>query len=395
MMNYILFDTPVRTNLLPLTFLRPIADIRIGILTIREKWEKYLDAKTSTLTEKYLSKKFPLISGDENVLINASYLPTETLAEAIHTLNVGEAIVYKNDVIVLKMNKLGDLKSVSNHENQNKITFIDPLLSVKNTWDIFAKNGEALEADFKLLSYGSNQNTFKSVTYFGPSENIFIHPSVKINHAILNATNGPIYLDEDSEVMEGATIRGPFYLGKHSQVKMGAKIYGPTTVGPYSKVGGELNNVVILGFSNKGHEGFLGNAVIGEWCNIGADTNNSNLKNTYDEVKLWSYSEKTFVKTGLQFCGLIMGDHSKTGINTMFNTGTVVGIASNLFGPGFQRNFIPSFSWGGPSKMIAHKFDRALLTARQVYKRRNLVLNKMDVEIFHHVFLHSQNDPQV
>ncbi len=391
-MNYILFDTKSRTNLLPLTFLRPIADIRIGMLTIREKWEKYLDAKTSTLTEKYLAKKFPLISGAEHVLINGSICPTKNLFKAIQELNVGESLVYEEEVIALKLNDIEGLNIASSFGNLKEIKFSDPLLTIKNTWDIFSKNAEALSQDFELLTCESTTNKLTSNTYIGPPENIFIHPKTKANHAILNATNGPIYLDEDSEVMEGAMIRGPFYLGKNAQVKMGAKIYGPTTIGPYSKVGGEVNNVVMFGYSNKGHEGYLGNAVIAEWCNIGADTNNSNLKNTYDEVKIWNYAQRIFVKTGLQFCGLIMGDHSKTGINTMFNTGTVIGIYSNLFGAGFQRNFIPSFSWGGPSKMIEHDLKRALLTAAQVYQRRDLEFTEIDKEILCYLYAQSQTD---
>ncbi len=395
MMNYILFDTPSRTNLLPLTYLRPIADIRIGMMTIREKWESYLDTKTSTITEKYLSEKFTLKSSNQNILINGSVCPTKALVNEILKLKIGNAIVYKGTVVALMTNDVDKLTLSSKYDNYKKITFNEPLVIIENTWDIFAKNGEAIEQDFKHLASRSKTTIPESVSFIGPSENIFIHPSVKISHAFLNASNGPIYLDEDSEVMEGAMIRGPFYLGKNSTVKMGAKIYGPTTIGPYSKVGGEVNNVVVFGYSNKGHEGFLGNSVIAEWCNIGADTNNSNLKNTYDDVKLWNYDKRAFVNTKLQFCGLIMGDHSKTGINTMFNTGTVVGIASNLFGTGYQRNFISSFSWGGPSKMIKHDLKRALITTEKVFARRNLEFGEIDKRILQYLYTKTQNDPQL
>ncbi len=395
MMNYILFDTPLRTNLLPLTFLRPIADIRIGMMTIREKWETILNVNTSTLTEAYLSEKFPLKSSGQNILINGSICPTNDLVAEILKLKTGESIIHEGILIALMTDDADELSITSDFGHFEKKNYTEPLIIIENTWDVFAKNGEAIEQDFKLLAAQNKSIIPKSIQFTGPSENIFIHPSVKINHAFLNASKGPIYLDEDSEVMEGAMIRGPFYLGKNATVKMGAKIYGPTTVGPFSKVGGELNNVVIFGYTNKGHEGFLGNAVIAEWCNIGADTNNSNLKNTYDEVKLWNYTKKSFVNTKLQFCGLIMGDHSKTGIDTMFNTGTVVGIASNLFGAGYQRNFIPSFSWGGPSKMIKHDLKRALITTEQVYERRGLKLGDFDKNILTYLYTQSQNDPQL
>ena len=394
-MNYILFDTSKRINLLPLTFLRPTADIRIGILTIREKWEKYLDAKTSSLTKEYLSAKFPLVIKADNILINGSVCPSKKLVEKISTLKVKEALVHKGEVIAFKSGTMDGQIFESSLNDCRKIEFADPLIIVENTWDIFAKNGEALIQDFHLLNSGQHLNKNMTYTFIGSEENIFVHPSASINYAILNATKGPIYIDEGAEIMEGAMIRGPFYLGKHSHVKMGAKIYGPTTIGPYCKIGGELNNVVMFAYSNKGHEGFLGNAVIGEWCNIGADTNNSNLKNTYDNVKIWNYDKRTFVDTKLQFCGLIMGDHSKTGINTMFNTGTVVGIASNVFGSGYQRNFIPSFSWGSPAKMIEHKLERAILTAEQVYRRRDMEFTKIDRSLFTHIFEQKQKDHQI
>ncbi|MBU1012428.1 MAG: GlmU family protein [Bacteroidetes bacterium] len=394
-MNYILYDTSKRINLLPLTFLRPTADIRIGILTIREKWEKYLDAKTSSLTEDYLSKKFPLVIGHENILINGSVCPSKKLLEKISTLKLKEAIVYNGEVIAFMSETVKEHTLFKDLDDYQRVDFTDPLIVLENSWDIFVRNGEALIQDFHLLKLGKHTNEIRNCTYIGSGENIYIHPSATINYAILNATNGPIYIDEGAEIMEGAMIRGPFYLGKHSQVKMGAKIYGPTTIGPYCKVGGELNNVVMFAYSNKGHEGFLGNAVIGEWCNIGADTNNSNLKNTYDDVRLWSYGKRTFVDTKLQFCGLIMGDHSKTGINTMFNTGTVVGIASNVFGSGYQRNFIASFSWGSPSKMIDHKLDRAILTAEQVYSRREMTFTEIDRGLFSHIFELKQKDHQI
>jgi UDP-N-acetylglucosamine diphosphorylase/glucosamine-1-phosphate N-acetyltransferase len=394
-MNYILFDSARRINLLPLTFMRPMADIRIGIMTVREKWEKFLDSKTSSLTEDYLSAKFPLITTDNNILISGAVCPTKALLDQILKLKLNESLIHEGNIIAFRTKVIDKNTCLSIAENFGKIDFKGDLLKIENTWDLFAKNAEAIEQDFEFLTSNKQTQNLDSFKFKGSKENIYIHPEAKVKHAFLNNDNGPIYLDKGSEVMEGAMIRGPFYLGENSSVKMGAKIYGPTTIGPNCKVGGEINNVVMFAHSNKGHEGFLGNAVIGEWCNIGADTNNSNLKNTYDNVKLWSYDERKFVDTKLQFCGLIMGDHSKTGINTMFNTGTVVGVASNIFGSGYQRNFIPSFSWGGPTKMIKHDLKRAIITADQVYKRRNLEFSKIDKELFSYLHSESLKDAQI
>jgi UDP-N-acetylglucosamine diphosphorylase/glucosamine-1-phosphate N-acetyltransferase len=215
---------------------------------------------------------------------------------------------------------------------------------------------------------------------------IFIEEGASANDTTFNTTTGCIYIGKDAEVMEGSVVRGPFALCEHSVLKMSSKIYGATTIGPHSKVGGEVNNSVVFGYSNKAHDGFLGNSVIGEWCNLGADTNNSNLKNNYANVKLWNYSGENFIDTGLQFCGLIMGDHSKCGINTMFNTGTVAGVSSNIFGSGFPRNFIPSFSWGGAQGFTTYRFEHAIETAQLVMQRRNTELTDNDKDILKYIF---------
>ena len=315
--NFILFDGANRVNFLPLTFTRPMADLRIGILTIREKWEKYLGNTTTTLTEEYLSEKFPMVEMEENVMINASFLPTISLVEMIQELTENQAIYYKNEVVAFFSTESQD---EVNFDNYKKFDFTSELIQIKNTWNIFSYNDKALIDDFSIITEGrKSQPIPKGVNVINP-ENIFIEEGATILFSTLNASTGPIYIGKDTLVMEGSLIRGPFSLGEESVVKMGAKIYGATTIGPYSKVGGEINNSVIFGYTNKGHEGFLGNSVLGEWCNIGADSNNSNLKNNYDEVRLWSYETENFAKTGLQFCGLIMGDHSKCGINRMFNT---------------------------------------------------------------------------
>ena len=382
-MNYILFDGTVRDALLPFTFTRPVADVRIGILTIREKWEKYLGSTTTTLTEEYLSEKFPMVELAENIMINASFLPNDILSELVSNLEPNQAIFKGEEVIAFFTQ---DSQEEVNFDNYEIIEYTEDCLFIANTWDIFAKNDAAIREDFELLTEDrKSQPIPKSVNVISP-ENIFIEEGAKLEFVTLNASTGPIYIGKDSEIMEGSIIRGPFALCEQAQVKMGAKVYGATTVGPHSRIGGEVSNSVLMGYSNKGHDGFLGNSVLGEWCNLGADTNNSNLKNNYDEVKLWSYETGGFEKTGLQFCGLMMGDHSKAGINTMFNTGTVVGVSTNIFGSGFPRNFVPSFSWGGASGFTTYITKKAFETARIVMSRRNVEFDEKEARILEHVF---------
>lgn len=382
-MNYILFDGPARNALLPFTFTRPVADIRIGILTIREKWEKYLQSTTTTLTEEYLSEKFPMVEMDQNVMINSSFLPNEILAEMVKGLEPNQAIFKDDEVIAFYTEESQDEVNFDDYEI---LDFTEDCLTVEKTWDIFAKNDAAIREDFELLTDDRTSAPIpKSVNCISP-ENVFIEEGAKLEYVTLNASAGPIYIGKDSEIMEGSMIRGPFALCEHAQVKLGTKVYGATTVGPHSRIGGEVSNSVLFGYSNKGHDGFLGNSVLGEWCNIGADSNNSNLKNNYEEVKLWSYETEGFAKTGLQFCGLMMGDHSKCGINTMFNTGTVVGVSTNIFGSGFPRNFIPSFSWGGAAGFSTYITKKAFETARLVMSRRGVDFDEKESAILEHVF---------
>ncbi|MGS2726963.1 GlmU family protein [Psychroserpens sp. BH13MA-6] len=382
-MNYILFDGPSRQNLLPFTFTRPVADIRVGILTIREKWEQFLGFTTTTLTEDFLAEKYPMVEMDENVMINASYLPNQELVEIIKGLEDNQAVFQGEDVIAFYSKDSQDEIDFSTYQ---AIEYDEEVLKIEHTWDIFANNGEAIQADFELLTRDRTSQPIPNSNNVINAQNIFIEEGAKLEFATLNASTGPIYIGANAEIMEGSIIRGPFALCEHATLKLGAKIYGPTTVGPHSKVGGEVNNSVIFGFSNKGHDGFLGNSVIGEWCNLGADTNNSNLKNNYAEVRLWDYQKEGFAKTGLQFCGLMMGDHSKCGINTMFNTGTVVGVSANIFGSGFPRNFVPSFSWGGHSGFTTYNTNKAFEVAEVVMKRRNIHFSEEDKKILEHVF---------
>ena len=382
-MNYILFDGTVRNALLPFTFTRPVADILVGILTIREKWENYLGTTTTTVTEEYLSEKYPMVEMEQNVMINASFLPNPVLVEMIQNLNPNEAIILDEEIIAFYTT---DTQEEINFDEYELIDFEGDFLRIENTWDIFSKNDAAIREDFDFITEDrTSQPIPKSVNVISP-ENIFIEEGAKLEYVTLNASTGPIYIGKNAEIMEGSVIRGPFALCESGRVKLATKVYGATTVGPHSVIGGEVNNSVLFGYSNKGHDGFLGNSVLGEWCNIGADSNNSNLKNNYEEVRLWSYETEGFTKTGLQFCGLMMGDHSKCGINTMFNTGTVIGVSTNIFGAGFPRNFVPSFSWGGAAGFSTYLTSKAFQTAKIVMARRNVEFSEEDAKILEYVF---------
>lgn len=386
-MNYILFDDSTRDNFLPLVFMRPMADMRFGILTFREKWEYMLNAKTSTLTESYLSKKYPIVKEEKNTLINSTICPSHELIDEIHKLSSNQALIYNDCIVAMNLSGNDLEKGASRDAGRiEEFNLNMDLLIVNNSWDLFAMNAKAIKADYSLLTQGRKSAPLSPSNNVVGIDKIFIEDGAKVEFSTLNASNGPIYIGKEAEVMEGTAIRGPMAMNPHSVAKMGAKIYGPTTLGPHVKVGGEINNCVFFGYSNKAHDGFLGNSVIAEWCNLGADTNNSNLKNTYDDVKLWSYRDRTFVNTGLQFCGLIMGDHSKCGINTMFNTGTVVGVNANIFGPGFQRNFISSFSWGGTSGFNPYRLEKAFQVAEAVYKRRKKDFDETEKDIMRAVY---------
>ena len=381
-MNYILFDGSARDRLLPFTFTRPVADIRIGILTIREKWELWLNTTTSTVTEDYLAAKWPMVEMEENVMINASFLPTPELVEQIKALQPNEAIFHEEDIVAFFAfeDQEVDFSAFTSIELEGAA------FQLRNTWDIFSKNGEAISSDFEQLTQERKSAPLSTTNTVLGSESIFLEEGAVVECSVLNATNGPIYIGKGAEVMEGSLIRGPFAMGEKAVLKMGSKIYGPTTLGPFCVAGGEVKNSVLFAYSNKGHEGFLGNSVLGEWCNIGADSNTSNLKNNYAEVRIWDYQSEGFARTGLQFCGLMMGDHSKCGINTMFNTGTVVGVSANIFGAGYPRNFIPSFSWGGSGGFTVYKTDKAFEVAEKVMARRDIDLSKEDKDILEHVF---------
>ncbi|PHQ57551.1 MAG: glucose-1-phosphate thymidylyltransferase [Lutibacter sp.] len=382
-MNYILFDGTVRNALLPFTYTKPVADLRIGILTIREKWEKRLGFTTTTLTEEYLEEKYPMVELKQNVLINASFLPSKALVDKVKNLKENQAI-FKNDEVIAFFTNESQVEVDFDTYEQKEFDF--DLIQIKNTWDIFSLNDQAISDDFELITEGRKSLPIPKGVQCLNDKNIFIEEGAEILFSTLNAKEGPIYIGKDSLIMEGSVIRGPFSLGESSVVKMGAKIYGATTIGPYCTIGGEVKNVVLMKYSNKGHEGYLGNSVVGEWCNIGADSNNSNLKNNYSQVRLWNYENGGFDKTGLQFCGLMMGDHSKCAINTMFNTGTVIGVSANIYGSNFPRNFIPSFSWGGAAGFSTYQISKVVDTADLVMIRKNIEFNEVEQRILEHVF---------
>jgi UDP-N-acetylglucosamine diphosphorylase/glucosamine-1-phosphate N-acetyltransferase len=371
-----LFDDDQIEHLYPLTLTRPAADLRCGILTIAEKWKLLLNPSVSFFeTRNYLHPKFPACESPVQLRINGRLLPSPELLKEIQQLQPGERLIAQGELIA---------------ENPGS-PWLDkeynaPIHWVKRPYDIFSELGREIESDFQLLTAGRQSAACSPTVKISGAYPVFFEEGARAEHCFINAQGGPVYIGKNAEIMEGCLIRGPFAMGEGSVLKLGTKVYGPTSLGPYCVAGGEINNISMQAFSNKGHDGFLGNAVLGEWCNIGADSNCSNLKNNYEEVKVWNYANGRFDKSGLQFCGLIMGDHSKCGINTMFNTGTVVGVSANIFGAGFPRQFVPDFAWGGASGFITYKLDAACKTAALVMPRRKMEFTHADKEILEAVF---------
>ena len=378
-MNVILFDSN-RENFFPLSYTRPISHFLVGIFTIKEKWEMYY-SNVSVKTVDYLSEKYRCLLRKDNLWINSCILPNNDLVSEINSLRTGEMLRKGNTIIAVNNISLEDpnLDTIESNVVYNSIHHIT---------DIFLINGEEIKNDFNTFSLrkmNDSQDLSTTNKHIGDYP-IYIDKGAIVECSYLNSTDGPIYIGKNSEVMEGSMIRGPFSMANNSIVKMGSKIYGSTSVGSHCKIAGEINNSILFGYSSKSHDGFLGNSVIGEWCNLGAGTNNSNLKNNYAKVKLWNYSSGRFDSTDLQFCGLIMGDHSKSGINTMFNTGTVIGVGVNIYGTGFPRNFIPSFSWGGNSGFVDYNISKMCSVAEIVMKRRNVDLTQSDIDILKKLF---------
>ena len=389
-MNYILFGAQARNHLLPFTFIRPIGDIRVGILTIREKWEMLLNTKTSSLTESYLAEKYPLIKEADNMLINASVMPDARLIEEIGGLKPNQTLI-SGDILIAHRVRAEDINNLGVELLEDVIPMhtrsqIKKLFQLR---DIVALNEQQIEPDFNLITNGRESQPIPDHVRVMNPENVFVEPGAKLDMAFINASVGPVYIGKDVHIMDGALIKGPVGIGEGSVIRMGAKIYEGSSIGPHCKVGGEMMSSVIFGYSNKAHDGFLGHSVIGEWCNLGADTNTSNLKNNYDEVRLWDYVDESFVNTGMMFCGTFMGDHTKCGINTMFNTGTVIGVNAMIFGAGFMRNFIPSFSWGSVSGFTTFDIDKAIQVAKRMYARRNLEYTGVEEKILRNIFEHT------
>jgi UDP-N-acetylglucosamine diphosphorylase/glucosamine-1-phosphate N-acetyltransferase len=385
-MRILLFDDHARQSLLPLTYTRPVADLRIGILTIAEKWAKRFNTTPySFLTADYLQPKFPSELAADNLLINGSVCPDEELCTALNALKIGEALVKGDLLLAVRLDAAGAKAFDYNSKLYTAITYAHDFVKITYPEDIFKLNDIELRKDFNLITAGrTSAKLDPSNTILGTD--FFAEEGAVAYCSTFNTLVGPIYLAADTQVWEGSHIRGSFALCEHSQVKMGAKIYGSTTIGPHCRIGGEVSNAVLQAYSSKGHEGFLGNSVLGEWCNIGADTNNSNLKNNYAEVRLWDYGKQSFRKTGLQFCGLIMADHAKCGINTMFNTGTVVGVSANVFGAGYPRNFVPDFAWGGAQGYEVYALNKVFETADLVFQRRNRAFDQVEKDILTKVF---------
>ena len=387
--NLILFDDETTQHLRPLTYTRPIADLRVGILTILEKWERLLQGSGSYITQDYLTTKYPIVIEEDNLIVNATVLPNTQLARLVLGLAPNEALMNDGELVAARIpgNEFDALIDGSFADEIAGYTLQEtPVKRVTRLTDVLQLARQELFADYDLLTAQRTSHRLSdSNTVFGDG-GIFVEDNVSAEACVFNTTQGPIYLGSGVKILEGSLIKGPVALGANTLVKMGARLYGPCCIGPNSKVGGELKNVSMQANSNKGHDGYLGDSILGEWCNLGADTNTSNMKNNYSEVRLWNYVLGKFEPTGLQFCGLVMGDHSKCGINTMFNTGTVVGVSANLFGAGYHRNFIPSFGWGGPQGMRTYRIDKALETAVRVAHRRGLEFSDVDQEILRAVY---------
>ncbi|WP_428654775.1 putative sugar nucleotidyl transferase [Runella sp.] len=393
MTNYILYDdAAIRPHLLPFTFTRPVSEIRCGILTLTEKWAHFLKTKPSFLTEPYLQYKFPFVATNDNIFLNGAICATAAIVEAVHQLAQGEALVAVDQVIAYR----SPFEVVKPQEELKVISFTEPITIIQRVWDIYGENGAQIKTDFAVLTQNRvSQPINDPFTRVYAPENVFLEEGANVRASILNAENGPIYIGKNATVNEGSVVIGPFALGEESTVNWGAKMRMNTSIGPYCKIGGEVSNSVLFAFSNKGHDGFLGNSVLGEWCNLGANCNNSNLKNDYTNVKLYSYATEALEDTNRLFCGLFMGDFTKAGISTLFNTGTVVGVNANVFGAGFQPKHIPSFSWGGAAEgFTEYRIEKALKVAFETVSRRGEVFGEQERELLKHVFEISRSGHQ-
>lgn len=397
MTNVIIYDSEqVHADMLPLSFTRPVSDFRVGITTIAEKWERLLPGSYSVLTAPYLQEKFPVKAGEDNYFVAANCLPDTPLARAVEALQPGQALVLPDGEYVAFRGSLEAFRALTQEgADVSVITYRESEVRMLHyLYDVFLANADAIRSDYAALTKGRTSALLSPTnTVIGPSlqpdgtPSLFLEEGASVEGATINVTQGPLYIGRDAKILEGSCVRGPLALCSAAQVNMGAKVYPGTTLGPHCKVGGELNNVVMFGYSNKAHDGYLGNAVIGEWCNIGAGTNASNLKNDYSLIRLWNYPRRTFMRTQLQFCGLMMADHSKAAINCSFNTATVVGVGCNIHGAGFPRPFIPSFSEGSPMAGFRDvDLEKFFTIASRAMARRDIALTQQDRDIFHRIY---------
>ncbi len=365
-----------------MTLTRPVGNLRMGLWTNDERWLNYIkDASVSYATEDYLQDKFPCHKTGDNFWVNASIIPDEEIAKAVKELQINQALFINGVFVALHSEEF-------NPDNAYRVDLDkEDLIHIEKRWHIYQKNKEAICKDFESVKSGREGfDCSETNTIIGPRENLFIDEGASVEGAIINVSTGPVYIGKHAEVMEGSVIRGPFAMANNSVLKLSTKVYGPTSIGTYCKVGGEVNNVVFQAYSNKGHDGFLGNSVVGEWCNLGADTNSSNLKNNYGNVKTYNFETEAIEQTDVQFMGLFMGDHSKTGINTMLNTATVIGVSSTIFSSGFPPKYIPHFSWGGQVGDPVYSFDRAIEAANNMMNRRGKEVTPADRKIFEKLF---------
>jgi UDP-N-acetylglucosamine diphosphorylase/glucosamine-1-phosphate N-acetyltransferase len=388
-MNLILYDPPgLHTRFYPLTMSRPIAGIRIGILTLADKWEQVSGLKPSYLTVEYLRKKFPVHIETDNILINSTVIPDKHLFDSIASLKMNEALYLDSMPLAFRIPDSDHFSDIDNQDSNyfKKVPYNGTSDRLRRIADIFLLNGKQITKDLQVIQKIKRNRINDDHTIVYSEENIYVGKNTSIKAAILDAGSGPIFIGDNVTIQPGAIISGPTAILDGSVISMGAKIRSNTTIGPFSKIGGEVNNTVFQGYSNKSHDGFLGTSVIGEWCNFGAGSNNSNLKNNYGDIKVWDYAEEKMISTGLQYFGLIMGDHSKCGINTMYNTGTVAGFSANIYDGGYMPKFIPSFAWGNRNDFSTYELDKAIITARRVMERRSVTMTQEDAEIFERIF---------
>ncbi len=392
-MAILLSDAGLHGHLLPLTHTRPVGALRAGILPFAQAWQQLTGLPVGFHTEPYLQGKYPAVEAHHVLEVHGGLLPNPALAAAVLDLEPGQVLVQAGKPLAFCLE--GGARADALHwtlapSYLTPVEYQADVHAVERPWHLFQHCAKAIAYDMALLCEGRQSAALSPTnTVLGDPRLLFLEAGAKVEASILNTTGGPIWIGPQAEVMEGCLVRGPLALGQGAQLKMGAKIYGPSSFGPYCRVGGEVNNSVILGYSNKGHDGFLGHSVLGEWCNLGADTNTSNLKNTYGQVQAWSHAAHALVPTGQQFLGLVMGDHAKSGINTMFNTGTVAGVCANIFGSGFPPKHIPGFSWGGNG---TYALEKALETGQLVMQRRGVALGPEDRQILTHVYHLTERD---